>query len=640
MTREDDMAEIAYLEQTMHGQARPRFSPEGTCGRLAELYLRYKELPAYAEKALIFVQAGLACVDQHSAFYPKLRHYEAMALRNLQQAEAGSLGMNGTAAQYDREAIDLSYENITAEALLFARQWGDWAWERRIWDEAAEAYSRALRCLHKLLREHIHDEAERFTMLQDTAFVTRGAFALVEIGKFSDAALFLEQANHFFYARFGDAQALQRLAKIDPSLVDEVYALHRDQPVFAERFDHLGRLIPEEQQRMDRRDDVVKRVRAYAGFEDFATLPDWPTIQAVAGRTPLVYLVTSNYGTKMVVLAKNQAASLRCSAISLPHSTEDFRDAVQPFLREEFERSGTVAQRSATLSALLTWLDSALLDQLRALLGELGHTDSQVICIPIGLLALIPWHAGIKRLRYGYSARSINRCEQTAHERVVSHALVIDNPLPLPITFDSLLLSQAEAEVVASSFPTTTLSGRAATNKAFITALPEASLVHLSCHGTVDKRFYYSSVLIFANRQEFTTLNLRALPALSARLVLLSACATGIIALTTEQTSTLPFHFLATGASGVIATLWHSDETATYLLVQKFYETWQADCSPAEALFIAQSWLSQATAATLRASMNARPKASAALAQLADVTDNEIPFAHPWYWANFFLAGS
>ena len=176
MSAADDSAEIAYLEQTMQGKARPRFSPEGTCGRLAELYLAHPELPAFADKALIYVRAGLELIEQSSPFYPKLRHFEAMSLRHLAQPETGSLGMTGNAAQYDRTAIDLCYGHMPQDALVFAQQWGEWAWRHRLWDEAAEAYSRATRCLNKLLREHIGDEATRLTIIGEVASVTRGAF--------------------------------------------------------------------------------------------------------------------------------------------------------------------------------------------------------------------------------------------------------------------------------------------------------------------------------------------------------------------------------------------------------------------------------------------------------------------------------
>ena len=640
MTTDDDLAEIAYLERTMQGKEQPRFSPEGICGRLAELYLAHPELPAFADKALIFTRAGLQCITESSVFYPKLRHFEGMALRRLPQPEPNALGIDGTAAQFDRAAIDRCYELMPQEALAFAQQWGDWAWKERRWNEAADAYSRASRCIHKLLRQHVNDDDIRIKMLQQVAPVTRGAFAFVEQEKHSDAVLLLERANHFFYASHEDAQALQRLEKINPDLAAQLRDQLKSQTLYAQRFDVVGQLTAAEQQKIQTTDALVQKIRQCEGFSTFATAPDWPTIQQEAAVTPLVYIFATEYGAKALLLGKNRSNELHCLALSFSWTMQDFRTILQPFIYDEFENSTAIERRCLSLQALIDWLRSEAADAILAALDWLGRAGEAVMCIPIGLLALAPWHAVLPKLHYAYSARGISASRNNAAEHAApSNALAISNPLPLPSEYDPLLLSAAEVKVVAEYFNTAILAGPEATTQAILEQLPQAQIAHFSCHGTIDKRLNYSSILLLTARQIFSVQHLRMMPQLQARLVLLSACATGITALSTEQTITLPLAFLAAGAAAVIATAWHSDETATLLLVQKFYQLWHNHQSPAEALYAAQAWLAHTDAQSLRQELAPEVRASDAAAELLQVPDQEKPYEHPWYWANFFIAG-
>jgi CHAT domain-containing protein len=183
------------------------------------------------------------------------------------------------------------------------------------------------------------------------------------------------------------------------------------------------------------------------------------------------------------------------------------------------------------------------------------------------------------------------------------------------------------------------LSGRHATTAQVMAALPGADLIHFSCHGTLDARFGYASVLLLAERQELTQEHLRGLH-LQAKLVVLSACATGIMSLHSEQTLTLPGQFLAAGAGAVLGTLWHSDELATCLLVWKFYEIWNRGAvPPLHALGDAQEWLIRTSAADLRADLLPEVLDSPAAVSLREAADDALVFSDPWYWANLFIAG-
>jgi tetratricopeptide (TPR) repeat protein len=82
-------------------------------------------------------------------------------------------------------------------------------------------------------------------------------------------------------------------------------------------------------------------------------------------------------------------------------------------------------------------------------------------------------------------------------------------------------------------------------------------------------------------------------PNLSAELVVLSACQTGVGAIRgAEGTVGLARAFIARGARGVVVTLWSVPDRDTAQLMDRFYEALLAGASPAEALRTAQTALS------------------------------------------------
>jgi hypothetical protein len=64
-------------------------------------------------------------------------------------------GQRTNAASIDREAWQISLEKAPSEAILFAAQWADWAWDKDFLDEAAEAYSNAHRAQRRLLLRQV-----------------------------------------------------------------------------------------------------------------------------------------------------------------------------------------------------------------------------------------------------------------------------------------------------------------------------------------------------------------------------------------------------------------------------------------------------------------------------------------------------
>jgi CHAT domain-containing protein len=132
--------------------------------------------------------------------------------------------------------------------------------------------------------------------------------------------------------------------------------------------------------------------------------------------------------------------------------------------------------------------------------------------------------------------------------------------------------------VVASHFPAkarTVRERHEATPEAVMAALKGRSYWHFATHGTFSWEDARRSGLYMAGAELLTMGRLLDAGGLGRpRLVVLSACETGLydIARNPDEFIGLPGTFTALGAAGVLGTLWPVNDTATALLIAKFYE--------------------------------------------------------------------
>ncbi len=190
-------------------------------------------------------------------------------------------------------------------------------------------------------------------------------------------------------------------------------------------------------------------------------------------------------------------------------------------------------------------------------------------------------------------------------------------------------------------------------------------LLHLATHGQIDEDSPGRSALVLAasglarkaHGGLLTARQLLGAWQLDADLVVLSACETGL-GRHAEGNGLVGFAhvFLACGARSVVLSRWKVDDTATALLMVRFYENLlgkrkelRQPMGRAEALQEAKKWLAglkrqeageQAArlgGGVLRGTEGeARPVVKGKGAKLPE---GERPFAHPYYWAAFVLVG-
>jgi tetratricopeptide (TPR) repeat protein len=264
---------------------------------------------------------------------------------------------------------------------------------------------------------------------------------------------------------------------------------------------------------------------------------------------------------------------------------------------------------------------------------------------------------------------------QARERELLADARTRDEVRPLPgtrleVRALAATLPEGRAELLLGSDASEQrLAGLAAAGK-----LKDYRLVHLATHGTIDPAQAGWSALLLARDQlpgpeeqaklaaagkrvptgRLTVETIANDWQLDADLVTLSACET---ALGPEGGGEGLLGFsqvlLAKGARSLVLSLWKVDDTATALLMVRFYENLlgkrdglKAPLPKAEALQEAKRWLRtlpRAEAEALAARLgNGELRASEVEARpvvRADGGKADAPYAHPRYWAAFILLG-
>ena len=309
-------------------------------------------------------------------------------------------------------------------------------------------------------------------------------------------------------------------------------------------------------------------------------------------------------------------------AASAERATEGLRERPAAFLGAPADSLPASCARS-TLSAtraVAGGRDSLLAAAARLLLPEplraaLPADTTELVVIPHGALALVPFAAipvdaggtplGVRfALRYAPSLALLATVERDASGGRPARALIVGDPAMPPdpdggAPFAPLELARRTATWLSSQVGGNALVGAGASEAAVLGALPTADLVHFGTHGRAygtEARARRSFVVLAPAGDGDGLLTMTEVmtgPRLSASLVVLSACETGLGDLKgAEGTVGLQRAFLARGARSVLVTLWKVDTVATDSLVRKFYRYWldeRTSRTKAEALRLAQA---------------------------------------------------
>lgn len=166
--------------------------------------------------------------------------------------------------------------------------------------------------------------------------------------------------------------------------------------------------------------------------------------------------------------------------------------------------------------------------------------------------------------------------------------LVVGNPTMPPVPslegdLQPLPGAEAEAAEIADLFQTQAILGGEATEAQIAAAMPQANIIHLATHGlldyvdTTDRIPIPGAIALAPDDTDDGLLTAREIAdlSLSAQLVVLSACDTGLGEVTGDGVVGLSRSLLAAGAQSTVVSLWSVPDEPTAALMQAFYtELW------------------------------------------------------------------
>jgi CHAT domain-containing protein len=542
-----------------------------------------------------------------------------------------------------RQSMACSQGSSSSSELTTARNCINWSFQYKFWQEIEQAYTYAQQASEKLLKAQATRTDKEAWLKDMQGIAAQAAFAFAKLDKPEQAALTLEQGSARLLSEtlalnHADIEALRDSpqSKLHQAYFEALTAYQNAQ--------HIQKPGIQQQALRDawkNLDAVIAQIRQVEGFEKFLQPASFAEIEQAAEQ-PLLYLAVTVQGGVGIFVQREDMKSAQCSVFFLPQLDEtNLREHLSAYLKAYQQRDQdnmAWGLWEARLAKLCHWLGEIFLTPLRQALPDLR----QVTLIPLGLLGLLPLHAATDSERsalddwcitYAPNARSLNRARQIQAKTSSQCVLAIENPKR------NIHYAAYATESLRKHCPQTTVYQHAtASHDKVFNALPHYDIIHFYCHSKTNTEQPLRSLLELAD----DNLHLKTLLAkgkLKARLVLLCACETGMLAdlQRAEESVSLSTGLLQAGSAAVIASLWSVRDDSTMILISHFYYLWQREqLEPAEALRQAQIWLRDSVPQQ-RVAFFQELLPEAAVVKLEAVLMQD--FSHPYHWAGFGLIG-
>jgi hypothetical protein len=647
----------ALFSQTPGAFQRAVFNDAG--GAYLRRYWDRGEL-ADLDRSLILSQQAL------SATAPDATD-RAMYLSNLGNGLHDRYARSGQPADLEaahsayRGACELGLETALEPALVGARSWGNWALERRAWEEAAEAYDYGAKAVERLLEAQLRRSAKESWLREVQGLAANAAYALARLGDLQRAVEVIEGGRARLLA-----EALERhrqdLEQLPARGQAELLARYQqaaerwaaltaepERPSDAPRPDAATRRDALAAARAEL-DAVVEVVRQVPDYADFLRAPTFAQIQDAAREAPLVYLIATPAGGLALIVSPmaEGAADSRSSGAQTVWLDALTDAAVRERLQgpEDSEELGgylgAYARRNAepfldnrthwydTVEATTRWLWEALMGPLMEVLTPAVVTQAspvpELVLIPTGRLGLLPLHAAwtecaaalrgrryvvdVVAPRYAPNARALSFAHALAAAPRSERLLLCVEPEP--VSDGRLLFAEHEALDILRYWPTgcTDRWHKAATHDELVRQLPRHTCLHFVGHALAGWEEPQQGGLLLASNRVLTVRELAGMR-LTLRLAILSACETGVPGTRLpDEVIGLPTALMEAGVAGVVASFWSVADDSPVRLMAHFHRLWRLEgFAPPEALRRAQIEL------------------------------RDQGYAHPFYWGAFGYTG-
>lgn len=429
--------------------------------------------------------------------------------------------------------------------------------------------------------------------------------------------------------------------------------------------------------------EVIEAIRRIPGYEDFQRSTGVGDIAAaLEDDWPVVYVNPTPYGTLLLTATGTQESLSVSPEFLNPVTSTDIimrllvgraADLQDPSSIDETtsyilgisgEGEGDGALK-LDLDELLPWLGEVVARPIHAVLDALHARGCTLIsCGPI---ALAPLHAatweeeGESRclldahpVRFAPTAALIGASLESGarNDRSTAHLVAVADPTcDLPAT-------EPEVEEISKLFGHGQIqcAFRDAATREFLSRhAAHGTYIHLACHARTGVLADSDAYVVLADGPLYAE-ELAALGPFSARLVVVSACQSGLSNLSDlpDESVSLGSAMLAAGGACAVGSLWPVDDFATALLMVRMYEEHLArHHRPPEALRRAQLWLRALTADEEARFLDSHPKLRLEFSRRA--TARDLPgkrhaaagggaqvalYSHPEYWSAFVAVGA
>ena len=543
------------------------------------------------ERALTFWTEALAATPPDSPDRPGYLNNLGRGLHD-RYARSGRLEELEEARNRYAQACQIGQTVHPESVVISSRNWGNWALQRRAWDEVIRAYAFGRQAANTLFAVQTSRVARESWLREAQGLPAGAAYAFARLDRLEEAIVALEtgRARMLAEALEANRRDLERLPASGhgdllaryQAAADRLAALQAqvDRPASASggeagpRRDFTA-FSQEIQAARAELDAAIAAIRRVPGYEDFFLPPAFEKIcQAATLDAPLVYLAATPVGGMALMVHASQTPASASEQGSAEHdaSPDDGQprrvsvvwldDLTEARLREVIfgpaddpalggylgaysERRRNPSNRAArdgwhaALDRVTRWLWDALMGPLVEHVQALGFR--QVTLIPTGLLALLPLHAAWTGdasaptgRRYALDVLTIRYAPSAvALSRSLDGATLLpsDGLLAVDNPDGSLVFSNHEVEVARSYFPsdrTTVLARGAATRQRVLNRLPDFPVYHFSTHGWAGWSEPLQGGVLLAGGAALTLGDILDLRLQGARLAVLSACETGI----------------------------------------------------------------------------------------------------------------
>ena len=466
--------------------------------------------------------------------------------------------------------------------------------------EALAAVEAAVGLLPQVVPRALVRADREYSLGRLASLAAQAAAVAVTAGRPGRAVELLEQTRGVLVADTLDARSsdLTRLRGQQPGLAGEFDKLRDridalDHPgAFAQPADPPGGEPDLAQARRDAHaawPDLIARIRAIGGFENFLQPPDIHQLASHARGGPVVFTYTSPSRCDALILTDDPATPVRVVPLTDLTEQDAYRQANR-LLAARQAAGDTGADPAARIAAqteildVLAWMWDTLTGPVLAALGHIttpavGQPWPRVWWCPVGILAYLPLHSAghhhdlaaarphpravLDRVVSSYTTtvRGLAYARAQHPDPAADTTLIIAVPdapdaLPLPGV-------AAEAGALAGLIPGARVLPHP-TRDTVLAALPGHPVAHFACHGYADWDNPAASQLILYDHHT-TPLTVTDISArhLTSGLAYLSACDTTVTnpALTNEAVHITGAFHLA-GYQHVIGTLWRINDTA------------------------------------------------------------------------------